>query len=68
MAAQYHFTFSERMQKQLVWSRTVNIHGRTGENVPCDLHMEHLNRECKESISGLGSNITDTSIQEFGST
>ena len=24
--------------------------------------MEHLNHECKESISGLGSNITDTSI------
>ena len=62
LLAQYHFTVSERMQKQLVWSRTVNIHGRTGENVPCDLHMEHLNHECKESISGLGSNITDTSI------
>ena len=27
LLAQYHFTFSERMQKQLVWSRTVNIHG-----------------------------------------
>ena len=25
-------------------------------NVSCDLNMEHLNKECKESLSGLGSN------------
>ena len=51
---------------QLIWSRTLNIHGRLGKNVPCDLHMEHLNRECKSSIGGLGSNITDTTIQQVG--
>ena len=51
---------------QLLWSRTVNVHGRPGKNVPCDLHNEHLNRECKQSISGLGSNITDRAIQCVG--
>jgi len=28
--------------------------------------MEHLNHVCKESISGLGANITDDSIQRAG--
>ena len=28
--------------------------------------MEHLNRECKQAISGLGANITDASIQRIG--
>ena len=28
--------------------------------------MEHLNRDCKEAISGLGANITDESIQRIG--
>ena len=43
-----------------------HIHGRIGKNVSCDLHMEHLNRECKGSISGLGANITDGAIQWVG--
>ena len=30
------------------------------------IHMEHLNRECKQAISGLGANITDASIQHIG--
>ena len=66
LLSQYHFLFSERMRMQLIWSRTVNVHGRLGKNIPCDLHMEHLNRECKSSIGGLGSNITDTTIQRVG--
>ena len=40
---QYYFLFSPRMAMQLVWNRTVNVHGRTGRNVSCDLHMEYLN-------------------------
>ena len=49
------FTFSERMRKQLKWNRTINAHGLGGKNIACDLHIEHLNRECKGSISGLGA-------------
>ena len=63
---QYHFLYSERMRMQLIWGRTINVHGRIGRNISCDLHMEHLNRECKCSIGGLGANITDESIQRVG--
>ena len=61
---QYHFLYSERMRMQLIWGRTINVHGRIGRNIACDLHMEHLNQECKCSI---GANITDESMQRVGS-
>ncbi len=48
---------------QLMWNRTVNIHGRPGRNVSCNLHLEHMN---KEAISGLGSNITDEAVKWIG--
>ena len=56
LLAQYHFIFSERMAHQLIWSRTINVHGKPGRNVPCDLHMEHLNKKCKQAVSHLGGN------------
>jgi len=34
---------SPRKLCELKWNRTVNTHGKPGHNVPCDLHMEHLN-------------------------
>ena len=42
------------------------MHGRPGKNISCDLHMEHLNWECKTSIAGLGVNVTDYAIQRVG--
>ena len=30
---QYHFTFTERMKRQLIWSRTVNVVGKVGHNI-----------------------------------
>ena len=68
LLCQFHFIFSERMKQQLVWSCTVDIHGRPGKNVSMDLHMEHLNRECKASMAGLGANITEqtTGCQKSG--
>ena len=44
------------------WSRFVNAKGGRGRNISCDLHMEHLNRELKKAISGLGANLTKKSI------
>ena len=35
---------SERKIMELKWSRTVNMHGRQGCNIPIDLFMEHMNR------------------------
>lgn len=66
LLAQERFIFSPRMALQLKWSRTINTHGKPGKNIPMDLHMEHLNREVKTALHGLGSNITDHAIQRIG--
>ena len=67
MLSQYQFVFTPRMQQQLLWSRTVNTQGRPGKNISCDLHMEHINRECKNAINVLGPNVTqETSIARVG--
>ena len=66
LLVQEKFLLSPRLAKQLKWSRTVNTSGLPGKNIPCDLHMEHLNKEYKKSLCGLGSNITDHSVQRIG--
>ena len=66
LLAQYHYLFSPRMAQQLMWSRTVNIHGQAGKNISCDIHMEQLNRLCKSSLGCLGSNITDQAVDRIG--
>ena len=66
MLAQYYYIFSPRMSEQLLWSRTVNVHGQAGRNVSCDIHMEHLNRLCKSSLGNLGSNIIDKAVDRIG--
>ena len=58
--------FSPRKAGQLLWSRCVNMHGRTGCNIPCDLHQEHLNRRLKGVLQGLGANITTGPIVRAG--
>lgn len=58
-----HHHLSERQSAQLVWSRFINTHGRRGKNIPCDLHMEHLNKCLKDSLRHLHSNIKPKSIQ-----
>ncbi len=63
---QHQHIFSERKRMQLTWSRFVNTKGRTGCNIPCDLHMEHLNRRIKTILRNLGSNINPTSIARAG--
>ena len=63
---QHDFLFTPRIKQQLVWKHTVNTHGKPEKNIPCDLHMEPLIRECKSSIGSLGSNITERSIDHVG--
>ena len=48
LLAQQKFILSPRLSHQLLWSRFVNTSGKEGSNVPCDLHMEHLNRVLKD--------------------
>ena len=57
---------SPRIAEQLKWSRFINVHGLPGHNVSCDLHMEHLNREAKASIVGLGPNKSQKAIRRTG--
>ena len=66
LLAQEKYLLSPRMAMQLKWSRTINVHGRQGKNISANLHMEHLNQEYKQAISGLGANITGASIQHVG--
>ena len=66
LLAQEKFLQSPRIALQLKWSRTINTHGKPGKNIPCDLHMEHLNHEAKNAFIGLGSNITDQSVKRIG--
>ena len=63
---QYEYLFSERQKAQLLWSRCVNTKGYRGANIPCDLHMEHLNRRLKTVLRGLGANISPKAVVKAG--
>ena len=62
----FYYTLSPRQAQQLLYSRFVNVHGIPGRNIAADLHMEHLNRVCKDAITGLGANKTEKSITRIG--
>ena len=59
---QHDFLLTPRLAEELIWGRFVNTHGQAGKNIPNDLHCEHLNRLCKNSISHLGANKTESAI------
>ena len=56
-------TLQPNLVHQLTWGRFVNTHGGKGQNYPCDLHNEHVNKLYKEIIENMGANFT-----EFAST
>jgi len=58
LLTQYHCLLSEQKTAQLKWSRFVNTMGTQGCNVPCDLHLEHLNRHLKGLIAHLRLNVS----------
>lgn len=47
---QFYFILSDRQKAQILWSRCVNTRGVHGVNIPCDIHMERLNRRLKTVI------------------
>ena len=53
MLCQCEYDLTPRQSQELIWSRFVNTHSAPGRNIPADLHQEHLNRLCKESVRGL---------------
>ena len=66
LLCQNRYLLSPQLASQLLWSRTVNVHGRAGKNIPGALHMEHLNRVAKECISHLGAGKTPKAISRVG--
>lgn len=66
LLAQYYLILPPRLAEQLKWSRFVNMHGLPGRNISCDLHMEHLNREVKTAIKGLGANKSQKAVLRTG--
>ena len=68
LLAQYYYLFLPRIAVQLAWSRTIDIYGRTGKNISCNLHLEHKNRVAKNALGGLSSNITEKSVERIGKT
>ena len=63
LLALYYYILPPRYAAQMLWGRFINTHGQEGCNVSADIHMEHLNRLCKESISHLGANKTPHAIE-----
>lgn len=49
-----------------MWERTVNMHSRPGRNISMDLHMEHINRACKNPMGTLGPNANEESVNRIG--
>lgn len=66
MLAQYYILLPPRLSQQLIWSRFVNTHGQPGKNIPCDLHLEHLNRALKTAICHLGANVVPQAVERAG--
>ena len=55
-------TVPEQIQQELIWSRFVNTKGLPGKNIPCDIHMEHLNKTLKTIVRRSRANATPASI------
>ena len=65
---QYYYLLSVRQKERLLWNHCINTRGYQGANIPCDLHMEHLNRRLKITMRNLGANIRPKSIEKTGRT
>ena len=66
LLAQYYYILPPRLAEQMIWGRFVNYEGKIGGNISADLHIEHLNRTCKEAIQHLGANLTPQAIVQCG--
>ncbi len=64
MLYHYNYVLSDRQKEQFLWNRFINTKGGTGNNISCDLNMEHLNRRLKSILRGMGSNISPQRINQ----
>ena len=66
MLSDHQFNLTPTQAAELQWNRFINVHGILGRNIPCDLHIEHLNRTCKDAVRGLHANKTPPAITCIG--
>lgn len=55
-------TLPPHLSYQLTWGRFINTRGGNGNNIPCDLHNEHLNKVFKEIFNNMGANTSEAAI------
>ena len=60
---QLTITSSPNLAHQITWNRFVNVKGGAGNNIPCDLFNEHVNKQLKYIICNMGSSLTETALQ-----
>ena len=57
---------TERGAYRLKWCRFINTRGKPGNNIPCDLGMEHWNRAYKQHLATAGGNVSSSTIIRTG--
>ena len=66
LLVQHKWLIPPRQRMQLQYGRFINVRGKPGGNVSCDLYNEHLNRLAKTCIQHLGANKVDKCIDRIG--
>ena len=66
LLSHYYYLLPPRYAEQMKWNRFVNTQGKRGANISADLHIEHMNRICKEAVNHLGANKTPKAITRIG--
>ena len=66
LALYYYVLPPQHFAEQMLWGRFINQAGKRGQNISADLHMEHLNRLCKDIVNHLGPNKSPKAILRAG--
>lgn len=61
MTLQVNACLTPRLSHSVIWNRFWNSKGGNGNNIPLDLHLEHLNNFLKSFLKGLGPNLSEKS-------
>ena len=54
---------SPHLAHHILWDRFINTKGGMGNNIPCNLHNEHINKLLKGVIANMGSNLTEVALR-----
>ena len=66
LLSNYYYLLPPRYAEQMKWNRFINTQGKRGTNISADLHIEHLNRICKDAVEHLGANKTPKAVERIG--